>query len=105
MTGLMQEYCQRKDLEVVQLEIDKDKPDHWHLMVHSKPNITPMSIATGIKQYASYNLWNDAKFSFLRVELNKIYWSRHEFFSQGTFISTIGNASADTLEAYIRRQG
>ena len=101
---LIEECCKIHDFEIVAFEIDSEKPDHYHLMLNVKPDIAPIQISKWIKQYVSYNIWRTGD-EEIEAELNKLYWKRHQFFSEGTFICTIGNASCDTIQYYIEKQG
>ena len=98
---LIRECCETHGWKITALEFDNDKPDHWRLLVSASPDIAPLLIAKTIKQYVSYSVWNTKPIQ----EIQNLYRTRHQVFSEGSFICTIGCASKDTIEEYIRNQG
>ena len=53
-----------------------------------------------IPLYITYHIWE--KYS---AYLSKCFWKERTFFSDGYFISSIGNVSQETLKNYIENQG
>lgn len=53
-----------------------------------------------MKQYITFHIWE--KYS---KYLKQYLWKEHTFFADGYFVSSIGNVSADKLNAYIEEQG
>ena len=90
----MQE-CQNFIIET--MECDKN---HIHLLVRAEPKVSPLQIVKRLKQLSTFWLWkNYAK------QLKKEFWKEHTFWSDGYFVSTIGNVSEETLRRYIEEQG
>ncbi len=85
------------DFEILEMETDKD---HVHLLIKSEPKISVLSIIRRLKQESTYRLWK-AKREYLR----KHYWGENTLWSDGYFVSTIGNVSKEAVEYYIRNQG
>ena len=79
------------------MEVDKD---HIHYMIETTPNINLSNLVRIIKSYITYHIW-EKYFSYL----SQCFWKERTFFSDGYFISSIGNVSQKTLKNYIENQG
>lgn len=79
------------------METDKD---HIHYMIETTPNINLSNMVKTMKSYITYHIWE--KYS---AYLSKYFWKERTFFSDGYFISSIGNVSQETLKNYIENQG
>lgn len=79
------------------METDKD---HIHYMIETTPNINLSNIVKTMKSYITYHILE--KYS---AYLSKCFWKERTFFSDGYFISSIGNVSQETLKNYIENQG
>ncbi len=79
------------------MEVDKD---HIHILVSSEPKVSPLQIVRIIKQITTRQLW-------IKYEnvLCKYFWKERTFWTDGYFVSTIGNVSESTIINYIRNQG
>ena len=88
---------QKYDFTILEIEVDKN---HIHLLVESEPKISPLMIVRVLKQQTTIRLWN--KFS---DKLSKYFWKERTFFTDGYFVSTIGEVSTGTLRKYIQNQG
>ena len=88
---------QKYDFTILEIEVDKN---HIHLLVESEPKISPLMIVRVLKQQITIRLWN--KFS---DKLSKYFWKERTFFTDGYFVSTIGEVSTETLRKYIQNQG
>ena len=79
------------------METDKD---HIHYMIELEPNISVSKAVTLIKSYTTYHIWIEhSKY------LSKYFWKERTFWTDGYFVSTIGNVSEETLHNYIENQG
>ena len=87
--------CSNFDVE--KMESDKD---HIHILINSKPNISPSLIVKKIKQQTTFELWKKYP-----IELKKEFWKKHVFWNPNYFISTIGSVSKEAIEKYISNQG
>lgn len=85
------------DFDIETMEVDVD---HIHLLINSIPKLSPLSIVKKLKQMSTHRIWINNK-----VLLRKHFWKEHTFWSDGYFISSIGNASEDTIRKYIESQG
>lgn len=91
------EICDRYDVIIKYMETDKD---HIHYMIEIPPALEISIIVKLIKSYTTYYIWKKHQ-SFL----GKYYWKEKTFWTDGYFISSIGNVSESTLEKYIKNQG
>lgn len=85
------------DFEVLEMETDKD---HIHLLIKSEPKISVLAIVRKIKQETTFQLWKNKK-----EYMQKWYFQEHTLWSDGYFVSSIGNVSKEAAENYIRNQG
>lgn len=93
----MYNISKRYDFTIKEMEVDKD---HIHMMVESIPKISPLQIVRVLKQQSTIQMWR--KYS---KKLKKHYWSENTFWTDGYFVSTIGEVSSNTLKHYIQNQG
>lgn len=85
------------DFQILEMETDKD---HIHLLIKSEPKISVLSIIRRLKQESTNRLWKTEK-----EYLKKHYWGENTLWSDGYFVSSIGNVSKEAVEYYIRNQG
>ena len=90
-------YFIAREHELVAFGINKD---HIHLLINSVPKLSPLSIIKKLKQMSTHRIWINNK-----VQLRKHFWKEYTFWSDGYFISSIGNASEETIRKYIESQG
>lgn len=79
------------------METDKD---HIHYMIEIAPNISISKVFNFIKSYTTYHIWNKHQKYLL-----KHFWKEKTFYTDGYFVSSIGNVSEVTLKKYIDNQG
>ena len=84
-----------QDFSVDIQEIDRD---HIHVLVSSIPRLSPSMIVRRIKQYTTYHIWRDIRYTKF---LKKHFWKEKTFWTDGYFVSSIGYASEDTVRKYI----
>lgn len=82
--------------DVKYLESDKD---HLHFCIETIPNVNLSQLVCLVKSYSTYHIWQ--KYESI---LNKYFWKERTFWTNGTFISSIGNVSEKILEKYIKEQ-
>lgn len=97
---IMLQISYKYDFVIEVQEIDPNKPDHYNCLVSTLPTIAPTQIVQVLKQQSAFELWKIYP-SYLR----KFYWKRKELWTSGYFVSSIGNASNDTVQRYIEEQG
>lgn len=59
----------------------------------------PVTLLVGLKQESNHRLWSEFG-QYLRY----FYWYDKLLWTRGYFVSSIGNASAETIQAYIDAQ-
>lgn len=94
---IMIDISKKYDVTIKEMEVDKD---HIHLMIESVPKVSPLMIIRVLKQQATISIWR-----IYKKELRKHYWKENTFWTDGYFISTIGEVSCKTLKHYILNQG
>lgn len=94
---LSYDICQKHNIVIRYMETDKD---HIHYMIELEPNTSISKMVSLIKSYTTYHIWK--KYS---KYLSKLFWKEKTFWSDGYFVSTIGNVSEQTLHTYIENQG
>lgn len=85
------------DFKIEEIEVDMN---HLHLMVTSKPNLSPTQIVRKLKQESTIAMWKT-----FPKELKKYFWKEKTFWADGYFVSSVGEISSDTLRLYIQNQG
>jgi len=89
--------CNKHNIIIKYVETDKD---HIHYMIELETNISVGKAVTLIKSYTTYHIWIEhSKY------LSKYFWKERIFWTDGYFVSTIGNVSEETLHNYIENQG
>ena len=94
---IMFDISKKYDFEIKEMEVDKD---HIHMMISSVPKISPLQIVRVLKQQSTIEIWK-----MYRNELKKQYWIENTLWTDGYFVSTIGEVSSKTLKHYIQNQG
>ena len=94
---IMFDISKRYDFEIKEMEVDKD---HIHMMISSKPKVSPLQIVRILKQQSTIKIWK-----MYPKELSRHYWKENTFWTDGYFVSTIGEVSSKTLRHYIQSQG
>ena len=69
-------------------------------MVETEPKISPLMIVRVLKQQSTIGIWKTNSST-----LRKHYWYKNIFWTDGYFVSTIGEVSSETLRKYIENQG
>ena len=72
------------------METDKD---HIHYMIEIAPNISISKVGNLIKSYTTYHIWNKHQKYLL-----KHFQKEKTFYTDGYFVSSIGNVSEVTLK-------
>lgn len=93
----MFDISKKYDFVIKEMEVDKD---YIHLMIESEPKISPLMIVRVLKQQCTIKMWR-----IYKKKLSKHYWAENTFFTDGYFVSTIGEVSSEILKKYIENQG
>lgn len=97
MKKIMQHISEMSDFDIEVMETDKD---HLHMMVRSEPKLSPLQIVRRLKQMSISAVWKKYR-DFLRHN----FYKEHTFWTDGYFVSSIGNVSQETIKKYIENQG
>ena len=89
--------AENSDFCIEVMETDKD---HVHLLIAAHPKLSPLQIVRKLKQETTYRIWKEKE-----SVLHRIYWRERTFWTDGYFVSTIGNVSQETVKHYIENQG
>lgn len=92
---IFHEIATKYEFDIIALEV---MPDHVHLFVGSKPDISPSDIVRIFKSISAIEVFK--RFPKLR----EFYSKAKVLWSKGKFISTIGVVSAETVKKYIAEQ-
>ena len=95
--NILIDIANKSDFRIEVVETDKD---HVHLLVNSDPKVSPLQIVRRLKQESTKRLW------LLYPEiLRKWFYRERTLWTDGYFVSSIGNVSQETVRKYIESQG
>ena len=97
MKKIMRHISEMSDFDIEVMETDKD---HLHMMIRSDPKLSPLQIVRRLKQMSTSAVWKKYR-DFLRHN----FYKEHTFWTDGYFVSSIGNVSQETIKKYIENQG
>ena len=97
MKKIMRHISEMSDFDMEVMETDKD---HLHMMVRSEPKLSPLQIVRRLKQMSISAVWKKYG-DFLRHN----FYKEQTFWTDGYFVSSIGNVSQETIKKYIENQG
>lgn len=88
------------ELSNFSIEVMESDKDHIHIMVCSEPKLSPLQIVRKLKQMSTIAIWKK-----YHSKLQRIFWRKNTFWTDGYFVASIGNVSQETLKHYIENQG
>lgn len=97
MKQIMQNISDLSDFKIEVMETDKD---HIHMMICSEPKLSPLQIVRRLKQMSTTAIWETHE-NYLRI----VFYRENTFWTDGYFVSSIGNVSQETIKKYIENQG
>ena len=97
MKKIMRHISEMSDFDIEVMETDKN---HLHMMVRSDPKLSPLQIVRRLKQMSISAVWKKYG-NFLRHN----FYEEQTFWTDGYFVSSIGNVSQETIKKYIENQG
>ena len=80
------------DYTLIEMEI---MPDHVHIFLSAKPDVSPMNIVKKLKGVSALRIFK--KFPDIR---KKEYWGNH-FWSSSYYVGTAGVVTAEAIRKYI----
>lgn len=87
---------QSSKFEISTLEVNKD---HIHFMINYSTHETIKNIVKQLKSYTTFHIWETHE-----LELSKQFWKQRMFWSDSYFVCSVGDASRETIENYIKTQ-
>lgn len=94
---IMQDIAESSSFNIEVMETDKD---HLHMLVSSEPKLSPLQIVRRLKQISTSVIWKKYE-----NRLRHIFYREKTFWTDGYFVSSIGNVSQETIRNYIENQG
>lgn len=85
------------DFNIEIMETDKD---HIHMMICSEPKRSPLQIVRRLKQMSTIAIWKKHE-NYLR----HVFYKENTFWTDGYFVSSVGNVCQETIKKYIENQG
>jgi putative transposase len=82
------------------IEVMESDIDHIHFLIDYDPILSISMIVRHLKQTSSIEIWKRHE-KYLKTQ----FWKHRTFWTKGYFVSSIGNASIDTISRYIDEQG
>ena len=97
MKNVLSDIANNSNFKIEVMETDKD---HIHLLVCSEPKLSPLQIVRKLKQESTVRIWN-----LFPELLCRYFYRKRTFWTDGYFVSTIGNVSQEKIKHYIEQQG
>lgn len=97
MKRILESIAGESDFDIDIAESDKD---HIHLLISAPPKLSPLSIVRRLKQVSMRRIYE-----LHGSSLRKIFYREYTFWTDGYFVSSIGNVSQETAREYIENQG
>ncbi len=97
MKRILSDIAEASDFDIDIAESDKD---HVHLLISYPPKLSPLSIVRRLKQVSTRRI-HELHGSSLR----KVFYREQTFWTDGYFVSSIGDVSQETVRKYIENQG
>lgn len=97
MKNILTDIANNSDFKIEVMETDKD---HIHLLVSSEPKLSPLQIVRKLKQESTIRIWK-----LFPEQLRRYFYRERTFWTDGYFVSTIGNVSQEKIKHYIEQQG
>lgn len=82
------------------IDIAESDKDHIHLLVSAPPKLSPLSIVRRLKQVSTRRIYE-----LHGSSLRKVFYREYTFWTDGYFVSSIGDVSQETVRKYIENQG
>ena len=74
------------------IEVMESDIDHMHFLIDYDPVLSISMIVRHLKQVSSTEIWKSHEM-YLKTQ----FWKHRTFWTKGYFVSSIGNASIDTI--------
>lgn len=97
MKQIMQNISDLSDFNIEVMETDKD---HIYMMVCSEPKLSPLQIVRRPRQMSTTAIWKRDE-NYLR----HVFYKENTLWTDGYFVSSVGNVNQETIKKYIENQG
>lgn len=97
LKNVLIDIANKSDFRIEVIETDKD---HVHLLVCAEPKVSPLQIVRRLKQESTVRLWK-----LYPNFLCRWFYREHTLWTDGYFVSSIGNVSQEVVRKYIENQG
>ena len=97
MKNILFSIASSSDFSIEVMETDKN---HIHMLICSVPKLSPLQIVRRLKQLSTSMIW-----ACYPEYLSKIFYREQTFWTDGYFVSSIGNVSQNAIKLYIENQG
>jgi len=97
MKQVMLKLAKEKDFSIKALETDED---HLHMFISSIPTISVSSIVRLLKQQSTIAVWKN-----YNNELKNHFWKEKTFWTDGYFVSSVGQIYETFIKKYIATRG
>lgn len=97
MKRILESIAGESDFDIDIAESDKD---HIHLLISAPPKLSPLSIVRRLKQVSTRRIYE-----LHGSSLRKVFYREYTFWTDGYFVSSIGDVSQETVRKYIENQG
>ena len=97
MKRILGKVAEESDFDIDIAESDKD---HIHLLISAPPKLSPLSIVRRLKQVSTRKIYE-----LHGSSLRKVFYREYTFWTDGYFVSSIGDVSQETVREYIENQG
>ena len=93
---LSKEILERYNIKIC---ITKSDNDHIHYLIESLPTYSISFIIGILKSYTTFHIWKEYDYV-----LKNFYWKKRILWTDGYFLSTVGNICKDKVYKYIENQ-
>ena len=97
MKNIFFDIANKADFKIEVMETDKD---HIHLLVSSEPKLSPLQIVRKLKQESTIRIWK-----LFPELLRRWFYRERTFWTDGYFVSTIGNVSQEKIKYSASNKG
>ena len=98
MKHLLLNITSNSDFEIEVFESDLD---HIHFLIRYLPKLSITSIVRKLKQESTYHIWRSVHRNYLYTQ----FWKEKNFWLDGYFVCSIGEANPNIIKQYILTQG
>lgn len=87
------------DLSDFNIEVMVTNKDHIHMIICNEPKLSPLQIIKRLKQMSTTAFWKRHE-----IYLRHVFYKENTFWTDGYFVSSVGNVRQETIKKYIESQ-